>query len=85
VRLDAFTLMVNAHGGLLEIALKLPKGHPLLLTNTTLGAQEWCHVTGTRSSEDGYYAVAFAFDNPAPQFWPIVFPPADWSLVQTEN
>ncbi|MGC2764030.1 MAG: hypothetical protein WB607_00870 [Candidatus Acidiferrum sp.] len=85
VRLDAFTLVVNAHGGLLEMGLKVPKGHHLLLTNATLGVQEWCHVMGVRSSEDGYYAVAFEFDSPSPQFWPIAFPPSDWSLVQTEQ
>jgi hypothetical protein len=25
-----------------------------------------------------YYNVAFEFARPAPKFWPIVFPPADW-------
>jgi hypothetical protein len=85
VRLDGFTLVVNAHGGLLEMALKVPKGHRLLLTNPTLGVQELCHVIGVRGSEDGYFAVAFEFDNPAPQFWPVAFPPTDWNLVETES
>jgi hypothetical protein len=85
VRLDGFTLVVNAHGGLLEMGLKVPKGHRLLLTNTTLGVQELCHVVAVRSSEDGYYAVAFEFDNPAPHFWPIAFPPVNWQLVQQED
>lgn len=85
VRLDGFTLVVNAHGGLLEMGLKVPKGHRLLLTNPTLAAQELCHVVGVRSSQDGYYAVAFEFDNPAPNFWPIAFPPADWNMVPQEN
>jgi len=85
VRLDAFTLVVNAHGGLLEMALKVPKGHKLLLTNPALGAQELGHVVATRSSQDGYFTVAFEFDSPSPQFWPIAFPPADWTLVPTER
>jgi hypothetical protein len=85
VRLDAFTLAVNAHGGLLEMGLKVPKGHRLLLTNPTLGVQELCHVVGVRGAQDGFFAVAFEFDSPSPQFWPIAFPPADWNLVPTEN
>jgi hypothetical protein len=85
VRLDAFTLVVNAQGGLLEMGLKVPNGHQLLLINPTLGVQEFCHVVGIRGSQDGFFAVAFEFDNPSPQFWPIAFPPADWNLVPTEN
>ena len=85
VRLDAFTLVVNAHGGLLEMSLKVPKGHKLLLTNPNLGTQELCHVVAVRGSDDGHFAIAFEFDNPSPQFWPITFPPHDWSVVQTEH
>jgi hypothetical protein len=85
VRLEGFTLVVNAHGGLLEIPLKVPKGHQLLLTNASSEVQELCHVVGIRGSGDGHFAVAFEFDNPAPKFWPIAFPPVDWNLVETEN
>jgi hypothetical protein len=24
--------------------------------------------------------VAFEFDQPAPKFWPVTFPPVDWGL-----
>jgi hypothetical protein len=85
VRLDAFTLVVNAHGGLLEMSLKVNKEQKLLLTNPAVSAQEWCRVVGVRKSQDGYFAVAFEFDSPAPQFWPIALPPADWKMVQAEN
>ena len=82
VRLDAFTLVVNAHGGLLEMSLNVPKGQKLLLSNPALGAQQACRVVEARSSQDGFFAVAFEFDSPAPQFWPIAFPPKDWNLVE---
>jgi hypothetical protein len=78
VRLEAFTLVVNAHGGLLEMSLKVGKGHKMLLMNPVLGAQQSCRVVGLRGSVDGQFAVAFEFDGPAPQFWPIPFPPSDW-------
>src|ERR1700739_1263493 len=80
VRLDAFTLVVNAHGGLIEINFKPARGSKLLLINPVLGGQESCTVVGVRSSRDGAFAVALEFDNPAPQFWPIGFPPRDWGL-----
>lgn len=85
VRLDAFTLVVNAHGGLLEMGLKVSKGQKLLLTNPAAGVKQVCKVVGTKSSQDGFFAVAFEFESPTPQFWPIAFPPADWGLVRAEN
>jgi hypothetical protein len=85
VRLEAFTLVVNAHGGLLEMSLKVPKGHRMSLSNPTLGVRESCRVIASRSSQGGVFAIAFEFDSPAPQFWPIVFPPIDWSLVKAED
>lgn len=85
VRLEAFTLVVNAHGGLLEMSLKVPKGHRMWLSNPTLGVREGCRVIASRSSQGGDFAIAFEFENPAPQFWPIAFPPIDWSLVEAED
>jgi hypothetical protein len=85
VRLDAFTLVVNAHGGLLEMGLKVPAGQRLVLTNPALGGQEACRVVTTKATQDGFYAVAVEFEHPSPQFWPISFPPPDWRLVQAEN
>ncbi|MGB7847060.1 MAG: PilZ domain-containing protein [Candidatus Acidiferrum sp.] len=78
VRLDAFTVVVNAHGGLLEMGLKLPKGHPFFVTNPAAGVQRACKVVGIRSSMDGLFAVGFEFNTPTPQFWPIALPPTDW-------
>ena len=51
VRLEAFTLVVNAHGGLLEMSLKVPKGHRMWLSNPTLGVREGCRVIASRSSQ----------------------------------
>jgi hypothetical protein len=85
VRLDAFTLVVNAHGGLLEMSLKAAQGQKLLLANPAGGVKQPCSVVGARSSQDGLFAVAFEFDSPAPQFWPIAFPPAGWGLIPAEK
>lgn len=83
VRLEAFTLVVNAHGGLLEMGLRVNKGQELVLINPSVGLREPSRVVEVRKSQDGQVAVAFEFVRPAPQFWPIAFPPADWVLVET--
>lgn len=85
IRLDAFTLVVNAHGGLLEMSLKVPKGQTFVLVSPALGMREACRVVGTKTTQDGFYAVAVEFERPSPQFWPISFPPTDWSPVEAEN
>jgi hypothetical protein len=85
VRLDAFTISVNAHGGLLEMGLRVQEGQKLLLTNPAVGVRQDCRVVRVRGSRNGSFAVAFEFDCPTPQFWSITFPLADRALVKTEN
>ena len=85
VRLDAFSLVANAHGGLLEMSLRVSKGQKLLLSIPSAGLQERATVVAVRGAEDGGYAVAFEFDSPAPQFWPVSFPPEDWNWVEAKS
>jgi PilZ domain len=75
----ADTQVVNAHGGLLRMRQHLHVGQSFLLNNPQNGSEMSCRVV--RIEEDGmdFYKVAFEFDRPAPDFWPIVFPPADWA------
>jgi hypothetical protein len=72
------TEVVNAHGGLMKLRMEVKTGQPILLIDKGSKAQQGCHVVRVETSEAGNSAVAFEFDQPAPQFWPIVFPPADW-------
>jgi PilZ domain len=78
VREETQTMVVNAHGGLLKLKLEVKTGQPILLINERAKIQQGCHVVRVETSEAGNSAVAFEFDQPSPQFWPIVFPPADW-------
>jgi hypothetical protein len=81
---QAETQVVNAHGGLLRMHQHLHVGQSFLLNNPQNNMEMSCRVV--RTEEDGldFFKVAFEFDRPAPNFWPIVFPPADWvaSAVQ---
>ena len=81
---SAETQIVNAHGGLLRMRQHLHVGQSFLLHNLQTSKDMSCRVV--RTEEDGldFFKVAFEFDRPAANFWPVVFPPADWaaSLVQ---
>lgn len=81
IRLDAFTVVVSAHGGLLEMSLRVSKGQKLLLFNLSAGLREPCRVVRVAKCQDELFAVAFEFDSPTPQFWLIAFPPEGWVLV----
>ena len=37
-----------------------------------------CRVVRVEDEGLDFFKVAFEFDRPAPDFWPITFPPADW-------
>jgi hypothetical protein len=72
------TLVVNAHGALITLALKVLPGQKLMLENLGSGKAQSCHVVhvGERKSDKAEVGVEFA--EPAPHFWNIDFPPADW-------
>jgi hypothetical protein len=73
------TSVVNAHGGLIKLQMEIQTGQPILLINAKTKMEQSCRVVRVETSVGGQSAVAFEFDQPAPQFWPIVFPPADWA------
>src|ERR1700682_3719810 len=72
------TQVVNAHGGLMLMRAKLHVGQSFILRNPRNGMETPCRAV--RAEEQGleFYQIAFEFDEPCPNFWPVVFPPADW-------
>ncbi len=75
LREQTYTLVVNAHGGLLQLQMEVLAGQPILLINPKSGAKESAHVVRVENPPGGYTAVAFEFDRPSPKFWPVEFPP----------
>lgn len=80
MRVDAKTLVVNAHGGLMEMKEHLHVGQSFLLTNPATGSEMSCRVVRIDETGIEYFRIAFEFDRPAPKFWPVTFPPADWEV-----
>jgi hypothetical protein len=86
VLMDAFTLVVNAHGGLLELGLPLRVGQKLAILHPTSAARKSSKIVGLRRSQDSNgFLLAFEFDSPTSDFWPVKFPPADWAGVQSRD
>jgi hypothetical protein len=80
IRAQAKTLVVNAHGGLMEMKDHLHVGQSFLLTNPATGSEMSCRVVRVDESGMEHFHIAFEFDRPAPKFWPVTFPPADWGV-----
>jgi hypothetical protein len=78
VKEETHTLVVNAHGGMLKLKMEVLSGQPLTLVQPKSGRREAAHVVRIEQPSPDYCAVAFEFDRPAPNFWPVVFPPSDW-------
>jgi len=83
---DTHTCVVNAHGALLPLAMTVRPGDALTLKH--LMSREEKQIRVVRVTEEEPIAlpkVAVAFTSPAPHFWHIDFPPADWDAPQEES
>jgi hypothetical protein len=81
ISIQAHSLVVSAHGGLLEVGMEMAKGQRIRLTTSKREHFMTGRVLRMEGSEDGRFLVAFEFESPAPHFWPVSSPPSDWSLV----
>jgi len=79
--IEAHTLVVNAHGGLLDVGMEMLRGQHVILSNSGTEGVATGKVVRAESSDEGRFSVAFEFDFPAPSFWPVSFPPTDWSTT----
>lgn len=80
INIEAHALVVNAHGGLLDMGMEMVRGQRIRLSNLKTEIATSGRVVRVEASEQGRFSVAFEFESPAPHFWPVNFPPADWSL-----
>jgi hypothetical protein len=80
-REDTFTLVVSAHGALVVLAAKVAMGQKLLVINPKTWEEREGTVAFFGSPYGGLTKVAIEFTQPAPEFWPVGFPPDDWKLV----
>jgi len=76
----AQTLVVNAHGALINLQAKVTQGQTLLISASSSDTRS-CRVVYVGPAVEGRTQLAIEFNEPAPNFWHITFPPDDWAGV----
>jgi hypothetical protein len=79
---ETTTLVVNADGALINLAMKVKPGQKIVLRNWAIAKEQDCRVVHIREKPAGKNEGGIAFPSPAPQFWGITFPPPDWTPRQ---
>lgn len=78
-REETHTVVLNAHGTLLEMRAALETGRTVTLRNLRTTEQIECTVKLVTQTDGGKFNVALEFKKPNASFWQISFPPEDWS------
>jgi len=76
------TLVVNAHGALIRLVMKVQASELLAIKHLNSGEEKQSRVVGVGAEAASQNEVAIEFTEPAPRFWHIAFPPADWKLLE---
>ena len=76
---DTHTSVINAHGALLGLKARLANGQSVTLKSATSPEDRDCQVIWIGPIADGKTQYGLEFTKPAPKFWGVAFPPADWS------
>ena len=75
---EAHTIVINAHGALIALAALTSLGNQLELRSPVTSRIRTSRVVHVGSKSGGFNQVGLEFAEPAPNFWPISFPPEDW-------
>lgn len=78
------TLVVNAHGGLIQLREPVNKGQKLRITNLSTNEEVSCTVASIDHGSADAPEVGVGFDNDVPAFWHVAFPPDDWTFHSSE-
>ena len=73
------TLVVSAHGALFVLEMAVQTGDLLLMKHNKTHEQLVCRVVNFTPDQSGKFEVAVEFEQAAPRFWRVAFPPSDWS------
>ena len=76
---ETHTIVVNAHGALIEMSNSLEHGQTVTISNVRTGDKTECTVKLVTPTDGRKFNTAVEFTNPNPGFWRISFPPDDWT------
>ena len=75
---DTTTLVVNAHGALISLAMKVKPGARIFVRNRAIVEDKECRVVRIQEKHEGKSEVGVEFLRPDAKFWGLEFPPDDW-------
>ena len=78
-REETFTVTVSAHGALVMLQTKVALGQKVTLANPENWDERAARVAHVGGDHAGLAQVGIEFEQPAPQFWPVSPPPANWT------
>jgi len=81
---NSFTSVVNAHGALFSLFLRVEVNQKIILKHVDTEEEQSVRVVRTSPGADGKNEVAVEFLRPAPKFWRVSFPPEDWVPPEPE-
>jgi len=81
---ETHTIVVNAHGALVETSASLDQGQVISMQNVRTAEKIECSVKLVTSVGPKKFNAAVEFTKPNPGFWRISFPPEDWSVRNPE-
>lgn len=73
------TLIVNAHGALIQLRERVSVGQKLRMKHLATNEEMGCTVIDINPGNTAIPEVGVEFSQPSPHFWRVSFPPADWS------
>jgi len=73
------TLVVNAHGALIQLREQVTAGQKLRMRNAATNEEISCVVMDINPGNTALPEVGVEFSTPNPHFWRVSFPPADWT------
>ena len=79
IKEETHTIVVNAHGALVEMGSQLDQGQQVSLRNVRTSDTIECVVKLVTAAGAGKFSTALEFTKPNPTFWRVSFPPEDWT------
>ena len=78
----AYTSNVSVHGALLVCPESIGGDAQFLVEHNGTRQRQACRVVRPPKQTQGGFEVAVNFENPAPGFWQIAFPPLNWKAPE---
>ena len=75
---ETVTLVVNAHGALIALAMKVKAGSRIFVRNSAVAGDKECRVVRVQEKPQGKSEVGVESLRADAKFWGLEFPPDDW-------